>query len=79
MAQDLNLPYPSTEVFHSKGFLPPAASPLTCLAFEAGFHSLKLDLVLVLNSSESHSGLDATAAREIQLVRELLQGNSRSF
>lgn len=50
-------------------FSPPTVSPLSCFAFEAGFHSLKLDLVLVLDSSESHSGLDATAAREIQLVR----------
>lgn len=52
-----------------KDFLPPTVSPLACFAFEAGFHSLKLDLVLVLNSNESHSGLHATAAREIQLVR----------
>lgn len=52
-----------------KDFLPPTVSPLACFAFEAGFHSLKLDLMLVLNSSESHSGLDATAAREMQLVR----------
>lgn len=71
--------YPSTEISQSKGFLPPTVSPLTCFAFEAGFHSLKLDLVLVLNSNESHSGLDATAAREIQLVRGLLQGNICSF
>lgn len=59
--------------------LPPTVSPLACFAFEAGFHSLKLDLVLVLNSSESHSGLDATAAREIQLVRGPLWGNSYFF
>lgn len=60
-------------------FSPPTVSPLSCFAFEAGFHSLKLDLVLVLDSSESHSGLDATAAREIQLVRGPLWGNSYSF
>lgn len=35
--------------------------------------------MLALNSSESHSGLDATAAREIQLVRGPLWGNSYSF
>lgn len=62
-----------------KDFLPPTVSPLACFAFEAGFHSLKLDLMLVLNSSESHSGLDATAAREMQLVRGPLWGNSYSF
>lgn len=33
----------------------------------------------MLNSSESHSGLDATAAREIQLVRGPLWGNSYFF
>lgn len=60
-------------------FCLPTVSPLACFAFEAGFHSLKLDLVLALNSSESHSGLDATAAREIQLVRGPLWGNSYSF
>lgn len=35
--------------------------------------------MLVLNSSESHSGLDATAAREIQPVRGPPWGNSYSF
>uniref|UniRef100_A0A8B9MA10 FA complementation group I n=1 Tax=Accipiter nisus TaxID=211598 RepID=A0A8B9MA10_9AVES len=52
-----------TETFDNLSFLPIDTVQGLLRAVQV---NLKLDLVLVLNSSESHSGLDATTAREIQ-------------